>query len=72
MTVGLRVLRGPDWPKDDDRDGGEGHLGTVVSVGGEETCEVLWDNGVRRISRIGKFGKHDLRIFDSATIGNMP
>ncbi|XP_046576920.1 E3 ubiquitin-protein ligase MIB2-like [Haliotis rubra] len=68
MSVGLRVLRGPDWSSEE-RDGGEGHLGTVVSVGGEGTCEVLWDSGNRCMCRIGKFGKHDLRIFDNATIG---
>ncbi|XP_046370585.2 E3 ubiquitin-protein ligase MIB2-like [Haliotis rufescens] len=68
MSVGLRVLRGPDWSSED-RDGGEGHVGTVASVGGEGTCEVLWDSGDRCMCRIGKFGKHDLRIFDNATIG---
>ena len=31
VDVGLRVVRGPDWPWGD-QDGGEGHVGTVVEV----------------------------------------
>jgi hypothetical protein len=44
MSIGLRVVRGPDW-KFGDKDGGEGHIGTVISVKDDNTAEVVWDNG---------------------------
>ncbi|XP_071079435.1 E3 ubiquitin-protein ligase MIB2-like [Haliotis cracherodii] len=68
MDIGTRVLRGPDW-SGGDSDGGEGHLGTVVSVGGEPTCEVLWDNGNSGTYRYGTHGKHDLLVFDTGPTG---
>ncbi|KAK6176196.1 hypothetical protein SNE40_014525 [Patella caerulea] len=69
MTLlGQRVIRGPDWSAGD-VDGGEGHVGTVVTVGGLETAEVLWDNGTRNTCRIGHNGHHDLRVFDNGTTG---
>ncbi|KAK6176679.1 hypothetical protein SNE40_014932 [Patella caerulea] len=66
--LGQRVIRGPDWSAGD-VDGGEGHVGTVVSVGGLETAEVLWDNGKRNNCRIEQHGKHDLLVLDNATTG---
>ncbi|KAK6175251.1 hypothetical protein SNE40_013754 [Patella caerulea] len=66
--VGQRVVRGPHW-SGGDVDGGEGHVGTVVSVGGFDTVEVLWDNGKHNSCRIGKDGKYDLRVLDNGTTG---
>ncbi|XP_067682299.1 E3 ubiquitin-protein ligase MIB2-like [Haliotis asinina] len=68
MEIGTRVLRGPDWTGGD-IDGGEGHLGTVVNVLGETTCEVLWDNGKQSTCRSGAQGKHDLLVFDTGPTG---
>ncbi|XP_046557960.1 E3 ubiquitin-protein ligase MIB2-like [Haliotis rubra] len=68
MEIGTRVLRGPDWAGGD-IDGGEGHLGTVVNVLGETTCEVLWDNGKQGTCRSGAQGKHDLLVFDTGPAG---
>ena len=49
MEIGLRVVRGPDWMWGD-QDGGEGNVGTVVQLGGnngipDETVLVYWDSG---------------------------
>jgi len=69
MSLGIRVLRGPDWDQNE-ADGGEGHLGTVVGVKVEEgTAEVVWDNGQATRCRVGKEGKHDLRVLDNAQAG---
>lgn len=67
--VGLRVLRGPDW-NNSDVDGGEGHLGTVISLLENSCVKVMWDNGKESTCRAGTNGKFDLRIFDSAPIGS--
>lgn len=32
ILVGSRVVRGPDWQWGD-QDGGQGHVGTVVTIG---------------------------------------
>lgn len=68
MSVGLRVVRGPDW-KHEDKDGGEGHLGTIVAVKDNNTAEVVWDNGNQLTCCIGKNGKRDLRVVDNAPAG---
>ncbi|XP_041369748.1 E3 ubiquitin-protein ligase MIB2-like [Gigantopelta aegis] len=68
MATGLRVIRGRDWLSGD-VDGGEGHLGTVVSYGKDETAEVIWDNGKQTVSSIGKDGKYELRLVDNAPVG---
>ncbi|KAL8591676.1 hypothetical protein ACOMHN_056792 [Nucella lapillus] len=67
--VGMRVLRGPDWPGGDDSDGGEGHLGTVVSLMEGDRVRVLWDSGKPAMYRSGADGKFDLRVFDSGPVG---
>jgi E3 ubiquitin-protein ligase mind-bomb len=69
MSVGLRVVRGPDW-KFGNKDGGEGHIGTVISVKDDNTAEVVWDNGTQVTCKIGKDGKKDLRVIDNAPAGN--
>jgi len=76
MAVGLRVVRGDDWQWQD-QDGGEGHVGTVVEIGGQgsnrhpaNTVVVVWDNGVRGNYRSGDDGKYDLRILDNAPTGS--
>ncbi|XP_041369743.1 E3 ubiquitin-protein ligase MIB2-like [Gigantopelta aegis] len=68
MAAGLRVIRGRDWLSGD-VDGGEGHLGTVVSYGKDETAEVIWDNGKQAVSSIGKDSKYELRLVDNAPVG---
>ena len=69
-SVGLRVVRGPNWSWGD-QDGGEGHVGTVVEVGqgGGSVVMVQWDCGNRCRYRCGEEGKYDLRVFDSAPTG---
>ena len=68
MSVGIRVVRGPDWSYGD-KDGGEGHVGSVVAVSLDNTCQVVWDNGHENKCNIGKGGKKDLRIVDNAPAG---
>ena len=68
MALGLRVIRGRDWSPAD-VDGGEGHLGTVVSYGKDETAEVIWDNGNQTLSRSGKDQSYELRVADNAPTG---
>ena len=66
--VGMRVLRGPDWAGGD-ADGGEGHLGTVVALLDGHKARVLWDSGQEFTYRSGADGKFDLRVFDTAPVG---
>ena len=74
IQAGLRVVRGPDWEWGD-QDGGEGHVGTVVEVGeppvrdGGRAVIIQWDCGERSRYRCGVYGKYDLRILDSASVG---
>jgi len=69
MSIGLRVVRGSDW-KFGDKDGGEGHVGTIISVKDDNTAEVLWDNGNQVTCKIGKDRQKDLRVIDNAPAGN--
>jgi len=75
VKVGIRVVRGIDWEWAD-QDGGEGHVGTLVEVGGQGssknpsgTVVVVWDSGVRANYRAGFDYKDDLRVLDNATAG---
>ena len=68
--VGMRVLRGPDW-SGGDADGGEGHLGTVVALLDGHKARVLWDSGQEFTYRAGADGKFDLRVFDTAPVGEL-
>ncbi|KAK7496799.1 hypothetical protein BaRGS_00012008, partial [Batillaria attramentaria] len=65
---GVRVLRGPHWDAGDE-DGGEGHLGTVLSSPSNGVVHVVWDTGQESTCRAGADGKFDLRVFDTATVG---
>ena len=65
---GVRVIRGPHW-EDDDLDGGEGHLGTVLESPSNGAALVLWDIGEESTCRAGLEGKFDLKVFDTATVG---
>ena len=67
---GLRVLRGPDWT-DGDRDGGEGYLGTVIQLLGDHFVRVLWDMGQESTYSAGHDGKFELKVFDSAPVGEL-
>ena len=67
-VLGLRVIRGPDWTAGDE-DGGEGHVGTVTQLLGNYEVRVLWDMGAESTCRAGVDGKHDLRVLDTAQIG---
>ena len=70
----LRVVRGPDWDQGD-QDGGEGHVGTVVEVGDQDSEDqprsviVQWDCGNRSRYRCGLEEKYDLRVLDSGPLG---
>ena len=66
LTVGSRVMRGPDWSWDK-QDGGEGHLGTVRSFELVDEVVVVWDNGTGANYRC--LGDFDLRIVDSGPSG---
>lgn len=78
VVPGLRVVRGPDW-KWAEQDGGEGCVGTLVEVTMSDqptvgnvtprTVVVHWDSGNRCNYRCGIDGKYDLRVFDSAPVG---
>ncbi len=72
---GTRVVRGPDWAYEN-QDGGEGHVGTVVSKEFDHHLRsgevaVLWDDGREGVYRAGKDGAHDLRLLDNATVGTI-
>ncbi|XP_043219139.1 E3 ubiquitin-protein ligase MIB2-like [Amphibalanus amphitrite] len=75
VEVGLRVVRGPDWSWGA-QDGGPGHTGTVVEVGGcnsvttpDKTVVVVWDSGNKTNYRVGYQNAYDLSVFDSAAAG---
>ena len=81
VEIGLRVVRGPHW-RWGEQDGGDGHVGTVVSVHhlqqpqGEDPASpppcavtVQWDCGNRCRYRCGIGDKYDLRVLDSAPAG---
>ncbi|CAL1544060.1 unnamed protein product [Lymnaea stagnalis] len=75
MKPGIRVVRGPDWTYED-QDGGEGHVGTVVEIGGqsgsqtpEKHVTVVWDSGARHQYRAGHEEAYDLHVYDSAPCG---
>ncbi|CAL1544056.1 unnamed protein product [Lymnaea stagnalis] len=77
MKPGLRVVRGPDW-RYGDQDGGEGHVGTVVEIGGQRGSEtpekcvaVTWDSGVRKTYRAGHQNAYDLLAFDNGQCGEL-
>jgi len=77
-ALGLRVVRSDDWDYEEDQDGGEGGVGTVVEVGGQggsknpdKTVVVVWDIGVRAKYRTGYNDKDDLRVLDSAPTGSV-
>ena len=65
-SVGVRVIRGPDW-KWDRQDGGEGHVGTVRNYENPEEVVVVWDNGTAANYRCK--GAFDIRVLDSAPSG---
>ncbi|KAK3599547.1 hypothetical protein CHS0354_035781 [Potamilus streckersoni] len=68
MVVGIRVVRGPDWNYGNN-DGGINHVGTVAAIRGVNSVSVLWDSGNETLCRVGEGGKHDILVFDNATIG---
>lgn len=64
LTIGTRVVRGPDW-KWGDQDGpppGEGRI--IGELGEDGWIRVQWDNGSANSYRMGKEGKYDLRLAD--------
>ena len=74
VQLGLRVVRGPDWEWGD-QDGGEGHVGTVVEVGDQDSANqprsaiIQWDSGERSRYRCGLEEKYDLRVLDNGPVG---
>ncbi|KAJ7384850.1 E3 ubiquitin-protein ligase mib2 [Desmophyllum pertusum] len=76
FSVGLRVVRGADWISDDNEsDGGEGFLGTVVEVGRnyasvpEYMAVIQWDMGTREVYSPGHHGVCDLCVLDNSSVG---
>ena len=76
FSLGLRVVRGPDWKSNETgSDGGEGFVGTVVEVGtdsstlAENMATVKWDIGTREVYKAGYQGKYELCVLDNATAG---
>ena len=68
-SLGLRVVRGPDWEWGD-QDGGEGFVGTVASLEEDGGMVIVqWDMGQRCRYRCGQ-DKFDLRVLDSGPIGS--
>ncbi|XP_038058064.1 scavenger receptor cysteine-rich type 1 protein M130-like [Patiria miniata] len=68
LTIGARVVRGPDW-KWGDQDGnppGEGSVDGPYSTPG--WYWVQWDAGKRHTYRIGAEGKYDLKLVDAASL----
>ena len=69
-SLGLRVVRGPDWEWGD-QDGGEGFVGTVTGLEeGGGGVVVQWDMGQRCRYRCGRDNKFDLRVLDSGPSGD--
>ena len=71
-VVGLRVVRGRDWDDDNNIDGGEGFVGTVVEICGDSSTKsvlVQWDSGERQYHRAGYQGAYDLCVLDSSPTG---
>ena len=69
MSLGVRVVRGPDWEWGD-LDGGEGYVGTVTELEEGGGAVVVWDTGQRYQLRCGEQEKYDLRILDSGPTGS--
>ena len=74
-NVGIRIVRGKDW-KWGDQDGGVGHVGTIVEVGGQGTSTypsgtvvVYWDSGVRANYHAGYNNEDYLLVLDNAPAG---
>ena len=67
ISPGVRVIRGPDWPYDN-QDGGEGCVGTIVSKSNGDSVLVRWDCGTQGQYRTGP-SSYELRIFDNAPAG---
>ncbi|KAL1116546.1 hypothetical protein AAG570_005018 [Ranatra chinensis] len=75
LSVGCRVVRGPDWVWGE-QDGGEGHCGTLFQVGRpgskqspDKTVVVIWDTGRETNYRVGYNNAYDLRLLDNAPAG---
>lgn len=72
VRVALRVIRGPNW-SNGDQDGGEGYVGSVVSVreteDGKKMAVVVWDSGCRGEYSCGVDDKYSLRVQDNSLTG---
>ncbi|XP_058055381.1 probable E3 ubiquitin-protein ligase HERC2 [Anopheles bellator] len=65
MKIGTRIARGADWKwGEQDGPGGEGRI--IGEIGEDGWVRVEWDNGSTNSYRMGKEGKYDLRLADSA------
>ena len=74
FSVGLRVVRLTEWPsKDNESDGGEGIVGTVVKVGSNFSSDaetaIRWDIGTRAVYTAGCHGQYDLCVLDNSSVG---
>mmetsp|Transcript_37880 Transcript_37880/g.100810 ORF Transcript_37880/g.100810 Transcript_37880/m.100810 type:complete len:747 (-) Transcript_37880:721-2961(-) len=68
-SVGLEVVRGPDWATEDE-DGGPGNIGTIMEVHtATRQARVQWSSkGYTGDYRIGSGGKFDLQLASSARV----
>ncbi|XP_053679051.1 probable E3 ubiquitin-protein ligase HERC2 [Anopheles nili] len=65
IKIGTRIARGADWKwGEQDGPGGEGRI--ISEIGEDGWVRVEWDNGSTNSYRMGKEGKYDLRLADSA------
>ncbi|XP_061170920.1 uncharacterized protein LOC133180401 [Saccostrea echinata] len=77
IKPGQRVVRGIDWEKNNDDDGGNGNVGTVVEIlNNAKEVRVQWDSQEdahhdedKFKYRTGLDRKYDLRLFDNAQTG---
>ena len=76
FSVGVRVVRGPDWKSNEaGGDGGEGYVGTVVEIGtdssslAENMAKVKWDNGTSQVCKAGYHEENELCVLDNAPAG---
>lgn len=79
VAAGLRVVRGPNWTWGD-QDGGVGSVGTVVQLHRPRAADdergpcvvtVQWDAGTLCRYRCGIGDSYDLRVLDSAPVGEL-
>ncbi|XP_013381666.1 uncharacterized protein LOC106152581 [Lingula anatina] len=62
IAVGVHVMRGLDWPENDNSDGGPGGHGIVYKVCENGKIKVRWSNGNTTDCRFGYDGLYDVIV----------